>query len=98
MDESNPNQSPNADATTPDAGIASQEAGGCGIILLGIIVGAILGGVLLCVAVDAALDRERKAMEQEIRERLANGEKDAERQVIIIRRCQLPSPWAFSWS
>jgi len=61
----------------------SPQTGVCGIILLGVVVGAILGGVLLCVAVDVAWDRERRAMEQEIWDRVANGEDDAELQVIM---------------
>ena len=83
MDGPNPYKSPKADATTPDASTRSQGVGGCGIILIGIVIGAVLGGVLLWVAVDVAWDRERQAMEQEIRERLANGENDAERQVVM---------------
>jgi hypothetical protein len=82
MEDADPHNSPKADAM-PDAGGPSQETAGCGIILLGVVVGAILGGVLLCVAVQAAWDREKQAMDQEIRERLANGEDDAERQVIM---------------
>lgn len=62
---------------------APAQPRGWRIILMGIVIGAILGGVLLWVAVDVAWVREQRAMEREIRESLANEEDDAGRQAII---------------
>lgn len=60
------------------------RSGGCGIILLGVVVGAILGGVLLCVAVDVAADWEQQAMKQEIRDRVSKGEDEGEAEIHVI--------------
>jgi hypothetical protein len=84
MGESNPYDSPNADTPTPDADVPSQPGGGCGIVLLGVLIGAILGGAVLCFVVDLALDREQQAMKREIQTRIANGEKAEDAKTYVI--------------
>ncbi len=62
-----------------------------GIILLGVVGGAILGGVLLCVAVDAAADWEQQAIEQETRDGVAKGQAEEEtREQAVMKRHRMP--------
>ena len=62
------------------------QSGGRGTIVLGVIVGAILGGVLLCVAVDVAAGWEQQSIERETRDGVASGQTEEEAHLQAIMR------------
>ena len=67
------------------------QPGGCGIILIGIAIGAILGGVLLCKAVEMAADWEQQAIEQEVRNGVVKGQAEEEaRELAVMSRHRMP--------
>jgi hypothetical protein len=62
----------------------SREDFGCGVLVLGAVVGALCAGVVFCVAVEIDGRLAEQAKEREIRQRVANGEDEDDAKMHVI--------------
>jgi hypothetical protein len=63
--------------------MGSSKANGWVFTLLGALVGAVVCGSLFCIAAEIWGDREQEVVKQEIQDRTARGEKDADLHVVM---------------